>query len=280
MRYLPRINLMKRSAKELWLAFIAILLITLMYLYVVINQGSIPAASDFFGHSLGVLGFTLMLMTETLYSRRKRSRQARWGRMSAWLQFHIFTGLVGPYMVFLHTAFNFKGLAGVVLLLTALIVISGFFGRYIYTAIPRTVDGTMIEAVEMEREIEFLERSIETWLGGLPDSGEAIRPLLASGARDASQASLVLFRGFRELRARWRWRTVRRQLGGIPHDRIKRLEQLVRERRWLRRQIASIGFARRLLGLWHTVHVPIGVALFTTATVHIVAAIYYASLLR
>jgi hypothetical protein len=32
--------------------------------------------------------------------------------------------------------------------------------------------------------------------------------------------------------------------------------------------------------LWHTLHVPIGLALFAAAIVHIVAAIYYATLLR
>jgi hypothetical protein len=48
----------------------------------------------------------------------------------------------------------------------------------------------------------------------------------------------------------------------------------------LRRQIASLALARRLLGLWHAIHVPIGMALFTTAFIHIVAAIYYATLLH
>ncbi len=39
-------------------------------------------------------------------------------------------------------------------------------------------------------------------------------------------------------------------------------------------------FTLRALALWHTVHIPIGVALFITAFVHIIAAIYYATLLR
>jgi len=88
-----------------------------------------------------IIGFILMLMTEILYSWRKRSRSARWGKMSNWLRFHIFTGLVGPYMVLLHTSWKFNGLAGIVLLLTVIIVLSGIVGRYIFTAIPRTADG-------------------------------------------------------------------------------------------------------------------------------------------
>ena len=113
---------MRRSNRELWLAFFAMAAITMIYLFVVIQVRDIPGASGLFGHSLGILGFTLMLMTETLYSLRKRSRSARWGRLSSWLRFHIFTGLVGPFMVLLHTSWKFNGLAGIVTLLTLIIV--------------------------------------------------------------------------------------------------------------------------------------------------------------
>jgi len=184
---------MLRNSRELWLALLAALFITCIYGLVVYLTREIPPASDLFGHGLGILGFILMLMTETLYSIRKRSRSARWGRMATWLKFHIFTGLVGPYMVLLHTSWKFNGLAGVTTLLTVVIVISGFVGRYIYTRIPRTADGVVIE-------------------GSL--SAEALK------------------------------------------------------------------HARRLMALWHTVHIPIGMALFTAAFVHMGAALYYATFLK
>lgn len=186
----------RRNHRVLWLALLAILLITGVYLLATNWLGAVPPSSDMFGHLIGVAGFILMLMTEILYSLRKRSRSARWGRMSAWLDFHIFTGIVGPYMVLLHSAWNFKGLAGFSMLLTVLIVVSGFIGRYIYTAIPRTVDGAEIEA-------------------GLLES-----------------------------------------------------------------QVASLAAMRRWLGLWHSIHIPIGWVLFTTAFIHSAAALYYATFMR
>jgi hypothetical protein len=45
-------------------------------------------------------------------------------------------------------------------------------------------------------------------------------------------------------------------------------------------QLASLTTARRLLALWHAVHIPMGMLLFSAAIIHIVAAIYYATLLR
>ena len=152
---------MQPGARELRWAAGAIAVITVIYLLVVNQLRAVPAASSLFGHGIGVLGFLLMLATETLYSLRKRSRQARWGRTASWLRFHIFTGLVGPYMVLLHTSWKFNGLAGVVMLLTIIVVASGFIGRYIYTAVPRTADGLMLEADDLQAQIAAAEAELQ-----------------------------------------------------------------------------------------------------------------------
>ena len=187
---------MRRNDKELWLSLLAAAIITAIYAFVVNWYHAIPAAGSLFGHLIGVLGFLLMLMTETLYSIRKRSRKARWGSMESWLQFHIFTGLVGPYMVLLHTSWKVNGLAGASTLLTVIIVISGFIGRYIYTRIPRSLEGVLVTA-------------------------------------PGAQAQAI-----------------------------------------------SLAHTRRALSTWHAVHIPIGMALFVAAFIHIGAALYYATLLR
>ena len=184
---------MLRGSKELWWALLAMIVITGVYALAVSVTRGIPPASELFGHGMGIVGFIFMLATETLYSLRKRSRSVRWGKMSLWLQLHIFTGIVGPYMVLLHTSWKFNGIAGVTTLLTIVIVFSGFIGRYIYTRIPRTMDGMEIE-------------------------------------------------------------------GTLSQEALKQ--------------------ARRLMALWHTVHIPIGMALFISAFVHIGAALYYATFLK
>ena len=142
-----------------------------------------------------------MLMTATLYSLRKLRTDARWGSMSAWLKFHMITGLVGPYMVLLHTAMRFSGLAGLAMLLTVIVVASGLVGRYIYTRVPRAVES--------------------------PDA--------AAGTTD----------------------------GAGPDESFGR---------FLKR--------RKALAAWHTFHVPLTWALFAAAFLHVVAALYYATLQR
>lgn len=184
---------MLRGNIELWLAFVSCVFIGAGYGLFAVWTREIPAAGEFFGHTIGIVGFILMLMTETLYSIRKRSRRAALGRMSAWLKFHIYMGLVGPFMVLLHTSWKFNGLAGATTLLTVIIVLSGFIGRYIFTRIPRTLDGLEIE-------------------------------------------------------------------GALSQETLRR--------------------GRQFLALWHAVHIPIGMALFVSAFVHIGGALYYATFLK
>jgi hypothetical protein len=129
-----------RRHQEIWIALAVIVAVTAIYLVAYQQTSVLPRASGLVGHGIGVLGFVLMLMTETLYSIRKQLPGASWGSMASWLRFHIVTGLVGPYMVLLHTAMSFRGLAGVSMLLTVAVVISGVVGRYLYTAVPRVPD--------------------------------------------------------------------------------------------------------------------------------------------
>ena len=267
--------------RELWLALLAILLISLLYLGVVYRLGSIPAAQSFFGHSLGVIGFVMMLMTELLYSIRKRIRSARWGRMAQWLQFHIFTGLVGPYLVLLHSAWKFNGLAGMVLLLTAVIVASGFIGRYIYTAVPRTADGVELQAREIGQQIRLLEQEIQEWMEQQPAASQTLAQRLATQPPAAENGAMgVLGRFFSDLAYRWEWQRARRGADPQLRAQVRQVEQMMKTRRTLLRQMESLASARKLLATWHAVHIPIGMALFTAAFVHIAAAIYYATLLH
>jgi hypothetical protein len=259
-----------RANRELLLAALAMVLIGGLYLGVVRWSGT-PTASGLVGHSLGVLGFLLMLATETLYSLRKRSTRARWGRMSSWMQFHIFTGIIGPYLVLLHTAWRFQGLAGIVTLLTVIVVSSGFIGRYIYTAVPRTVDGVMMEAGQLQAEMETLELELRDQM----PTGTVLLGRLEAGA--GGEARVVLGRALLEWRERRRWQALL-QAAHVPAEEARQTLSLLARRSRLERQIRSVQAARRLLAVWHSVHIPIGMVLFAAAFIHIGAALYYATL--
>jgi hypothetical protein len=270
----------RQRGNELWLALAAVLFITMVYLFMMVIEGDVPQAGSFFGHALGILGFVLMLMTEILYPLRKRRQQARGGRIADWLQFHIFTGLVGPFMVLLHTSWVLTGLPGIVTLLTIIIVISGFGGRYIYTAIPRTADGIVMEAGETESKIAEIETTLKAWQVAHPEP-----PLAPKGSLQTQTAGLGhSFAGINLPRLAGNSKAVlgavKRSFTAREKAQYRYLERLVEQRNDLRRQVASLATMRRLLSLWHILHIPIGLGLFITAFIHIISAVYFAMLAR
>ncbi len=263
---------MRRVPTELVFALAVILAVTLWY--VIEAQQEIPGSSGLVGHGLGVLGFVLMLGTESLYTLRKRLRGFTWGPTSIWLQAHVFTGLVGPYLVLLHTAGKFHGLAGAVALLTIVLVASGFVGRYLYTATPRTLDGLAVAAHELHAQLAAADRQLQTL--GVPGGAAA---LAALGTPPAGWVTLLA-------RPWLRWRQ-RRRLGHALRDLRRqdrvlaaKLDRLLTDRYRLYLQVHSLVAARNLLALWHSLHVPLSAAVFSLAFLHVGAALYYATFLK
>ena len=148
-----------RRYGDLALALAAVIAVTALYVLIVASIG-VPPAGSLAGHSLGIIGLTLMLMTETLYSLRKRAMRRPWGTMRAWLRFHIVTGIVGGWLVVLHAAWTFQGLAGWLTAMTVVVVTSGFIGRYIYTAVPRSADGVIVETRELQVQLAALRAAL------------------------------------------------------------------------------------------------------------------------
>ena len=272
---------MQRNNIELWLAFLAMLLIGGVYALVLYTTREVPAAGEFFGHTLGIVGFVLMLMTETLYSLRKRTRSARWGKMANWLKFHIFTGLVGPFMVFLHTSWKLNGIAGVVTMLTLIVVLSGIIGRYIYTAIPRTADGAEMQAAELEAQISAADTQIKAWVATRPQLATVLEQNLGNLPDTANLGLGAIFgRWLLERETRRAWQREERKADVQVRAQLKEIEKMVQRKNALSRQVASLAMARRMLAVWHAVHIPIGMALFTAAFLHIGGALYYATFLH
>jgi len=269
---------MQSRNRELWLALVAILVITGLYLLITAWLDDVPPASGLFGHSLGIIGFIFMLMTETLYTIRKRSRSARWGRMSGWLEFHIFTG---PYMVLLHSSWKFHGLAGIVTLMTLVVVVSGFIGRYIYTSIPRTLDGVEIEADQIRSQIQSIEVELANRMEAVSHSIQITQPVPKTNTLIPGNLFLSTSDGPGVAESQPPlWGISSQPDGAAQSSPDEQLEQLVKRHEALHRQLTTLAAARRLMALWHTIHIPLGLALFTAAFIHIAAAIYYATLLR
>jgi len=261
-------------SNELQLSLVMLMLLSGIYIaYEIVAdaRGGHP-----FGHALGIIGTLLMVMTELLYSMRKRTRLFNWaGPVRHWLSFHIFTGIVGPFLVLMHSGLEFRGLAGVSMLLTVLVVGSGFIGRYIYTAVPRTLSGVvatreqiMAEALKVETtltrfssgEVEGLRRFVDRLSVSRPIGG----PLFA-----------VFSRAFYDWLYRLELNRALRTTRSLSDSQRRQLRVLLIRKHELDGQAEILESARRVLSYWHILHIPFGLTLFFSVAVHIFATLYF-----
>lgn len=268
--------LTRRPDYRLELIFTAAALAAITAGYYVLTRQVRADPGGALGHSLGIVGFLLMLSSETLYSLRKRVTRLAFGRTSTWLRVHIFTGFVGAYLVLLHSAGRFHGLAGVLTLLTVLMIGSGVVGRYLYTAVPRTLDGVEVAVRQLEHQITQANLQLHALQIAVPTAAEISlhpEPALPGWL-------LVVGRFYFLARQRLRLRRALRKVKILTNPQAAQLRALMVERYRLHLQINSLASARHLLALWHLFHVPLGVVLFTVALIHIGAALYYSSFLK
>jgi len=230
-----------------------------------------PAPNSAIGLGLGITGFLFMLGAETLYSIRKRARRFCYGQMSAWLQAHIFLGLAGAFFILLHSAGKFHGLAGATMLVLLIMIVSGLVGRFIYTAAPRTLDGIEIDARELLNRFAEAERrwqALGIKLSPYDLAELSVSPSLAGWAAVLGRSWLL-----------WRQRQrVRRYVCRLPaaiRATALELPRLLVDRYELQLDIRSVAATRHWLSWWHVLPVPLGLVLFTLATIHIAVALRF-----
>ncbi len=259
---------------ELELSFFVMVILSGVYIaYEIMAE---PRGGHLFGHALGIIGTVLMLMTEVLYSLRKRTHFLNWaGPVRYWLSFHIFTGLVGPFLVLIHTGLEFRGLAGLSMLLTVIVAGSGFIGRYLYTALPRTLTGVAASRQEIGSEILAVQTALSQFEAQKPEQVHQLVARLSQRPTQRNPLLTVYGRFFYQWRYRRRLHRAVRRLEQLEESQRRQLEQLLSRKRELERQTEMLEATRRFLRAWHIFHVPLGLTLFFSVAIHIAATLYF-----
>jgi hypothetical protein len=179
-------------------------------------------------------------------------------------------------MVFLHTGFRFAGVAGLAMGGTVVVVASGFVGRYVYTTLPRTSAGAEMGASQLENALRQAQAQLDAWLDAHPVQWRGLASQMEElPVVSGSGLGAILRQPGVERRYRRRWRGAVRGLDATLRATAAELGGLLGQRRTLQRQVETLATARRIMAIWHTMHVPLGLALFTLALVHVVAALYF-----
>lgn len=225
-----------------------------------------PAPTDPFSIALGWFGLGAMVVL-LVYSIARRSRTLRqWGRLSAWLHFHIYMACAGVLAVFFHCWHFFFAdresnlLSPAILSGAATLVVfaSGLIGRYLYSLLPRTMGGVQMQAREVDEELR----------ASALDLGPDVEALYERGAAEP-RSFVQLVRA--DLDARRAFAQVRRL--GLPGDKLA----LARRRLRLQRRALAITASERVFRRWIVLHRPLAAMLYVLAIVHVLFAYMFSS---
>lgn len=219
-----------------------------------------------FNVNLGIAGAILIFLTNihTLLKWVNRTKMAINLRRS--LAIHIFFGIVGPIFVIYHTGFSlFKiNVATVSFWIMVFVVISGFFGRYVYGLIPRTIQGQKLELSALIESEEQLKRKAELLMDNPAQHKTVIQEIV--GTMHAASYFWVI----PTIQNMLRIYRIQRMLNriGFDSDECKLLVDILRQEAWLKRRIALLDLSNAIFKRWIGIHKPVAYFLFLMIMIH------------
>src|ERR1022692_23715 len=239
------------------------------------------------GVKLGMLGLG-MFSCIFLYPLRKRwAWLGRQGISRHWMDNHVLLGLAAPFVIALHSAFKFRGFAGIAFWIMLAVSLSGVVGRYLYGQIPRSLNAAELSLKEVQEiqatlgeqlaEQKILPQSDLGALLSLP-SAERVQKLPTVVALGYMML-LDLGRIFKIATLRRRHRGFGEQLftlGGLrktSHPDLERAVAVARGGAAIAKPVLFVSCSQKVFHLWHVVHRPFSYTFALLAIVHIVLVV-------
>ena len=236
------------------------------------------------GIKLGFMGLAMFLAIFVYPLRKKWPWLSRQGSSKHWLDIHVLLGLTAPFIIALHSAFKFRGFAGMAFWIMLAVSLSGVIGRYLYGQIPRRLNSAELSV----RELQDVQAGLAQQLKEqklLPE--EDVRSLLRLPSPELVQEMSILValgymmaldvgRAFRIARLRRRALALGERfttLGGfLPtrHASLERSIALAREEAATAKRVLFLSRSQQVFHLWHVVHKPFSYSFALLAIIHIV----------
>lgn len=223
---------------------------------------------------LGWVGFSLMVLMN-VYSMRKRfSFMQNLGRLSHWLNFHIFCGIMGPTLIFFHCGLKVRGLVGISFWSMVISLTSGIIGRYFFVQLS-SHKGEFEAAAN--KALEKLNKILEkVKIEIAPEKKEKLLKIsLAHVGANLSDQQPGPFSAF---------------LSSIEGDFRIAFSDLPMPKNWPlsakaqvlrfainKRRSQSIGSFEKLMGYWHSFHFPFAIFMYVAAVIHIISSLVFLS---
>jgi hypothetical protein len=239
--------------------------------------------SGMIGIKLGFLGLAMFLVIFLYPLRKHWSWLMKKGNSRHWLDYHVILGIAAPFVIAFHSAFKFRGFAGMAFWIMFAVSVSGIIGRYLYGQIPRNLKAAEMTHKELQEFHESLagqlkqqrrvsERDLRALLTlPSPERVQRLSMVTALGYMFA----LDIARAFRVARLRRHALSFGERLttlGGFLSTRHHDVEKAVgaaREDAALMKRILFLKRSEQVFHLWHVVHKPFSYTFALLAVIHI-----------
>jgi hypothetical protein len=236
------------------------------------------------GIKLGFMGLAMFLAIFVYPLRKKWPWLSRQGSSRHWLDIHVLLGLSAPFIIALHSAFKFRGFAGMAFWIMVAVSLSGVIGRYLYGQIPRRLNSAEMSAKELQEVQTGLAEQLKQQRL-LPE--EDVRSLLRLPSPERVQEMSIVFalgymmaldvgRAFRVAKLRRRALALSERLttlgGFLPthHTALERAISTARAEAATAKRILFLSRSQQVFHLWHVVHKPFSYSFALLAIIHIV----------
>tara|TARA_R110001583_G_scaffold114876_1_gene265312 strand:+ start:17413 stop:18231 length:819 start_codon:yes stop_codon:yes gene_type:complete len=226
----------------------------------------------------GVLGSVLLFAGVVLYSIRKRFKKFRkYGSMKQWLNMHLICCTVGPILILYHTSFKFGGLVSVSFWSMVFVFISGIFGKFYYTQIPRSIKGELLSYDEIEKKNRELTAKLlnEYKLKNkvLQDLEKLSSPEMYK-KKSLVRLIIILFKNI--FFHKRKLALLEKEIKNVDDsfDRVKFLK-LAKAKIIFSRKIGLLNISRRVLKNWRQAHINFTIIMFIILVIHIFITLLY-----
>ena len=167
-------------------------------------------SSGTIGKQYGNIGL-LLILGNLLYLVRRRLVTVTWlGSMKAWMDWHVFSGIVGPAFIVLHSAFTLRTWPAIVASLSlAIVVITGLFGRYLYRLVPRVADGRIEPTEELASDVDHAVMELRARGVGAVEAADVVEARVEAVVAKTGKARTGFGAIASSLHALWRLRDLR-----------------------------------------------------------------------
>jgi hypothetical protein len=244
-----------------------------------LNHRLRPSGS--FGQLYGNVGIALIL-GNLLYLVRRRLVSVAWlGSMRAWMDWHVFSGIVGPAFVLLHSAFTLRTWPAMVAAGSLVIVVgTGLFGRYLYRLVPRISDGRQEPADELAADVDHALMALRGLGTGAVEAADLVELRVERVVERAGSARTGVGAIVTALRALWRLRGLHsgaRSVAIIAGATPTSAFEIGRGAAQIGRLIVRIDLIdtlARAAAFWRGLHRNLVIVMLVAASLHVSIAIY------